>query len=173
MKGRQKAVAEIISAVTGIEPNLLTLFPELDKLLKVVDTDDGKQKLYCHGILVFGWPTDGKPHLSVYSQKTAAVADLARNYNPASVCSASAILEFSLENIVTEEMDEKYIGPLTYKEIQVLKIMGAGLSNREIAEQLEISENTVKGYCATIFSKLGVVSRAAATYKFAREIEPR
>ena len=47
-------------------------------------------------------------------------------------------------------------------ENRVLELLGQGLSNREMAEALVISENTVKRHLKAIFAKLGVNNRAAA-----------
>lgn len=52
--------------------------------------------------------------------------------------------------------------PLTPREIEVLQIMAAGLTNRQIAARLVLSENTVKFHVSSIFSKLGAVNRAEA-----------
>ena len=52
--------------------------------------------------------------------------------------------------------------PLTSREHDVLEQMAAGLSNRQIASVLGISEHTVKFHVSAILSKLGVASRSAA-----------
>jgi DNA-binding NarL/FixJ family response regulator len=52
---------------------------------------------------------------------------------------------------------------LTGRELQVLRLVAAGKSNREIAEELFISEHTVARHVQNIFAKLAVSSRAAAT----------
>ncbi len=52
--------------------------------------------------------------------------------------------------------------PLTERELEVLRLMREGLSNREIADRLVISFETVRWYTKQIYSKLGVNSRAQA-----------
>ena len=54
-------------------------------------------------------------------------------------------------------------GPLTVREEEVLQLVSAGLSNRDIAAELFISEKTVARHISNIFTKLGLTSRAAAT----------
>ena len=54
------------------------------------------------------------------------------------------------------------VEPLTPREQEVLEQMAAGLSNRQIALALDISEHTVKFHGSAILGKLGVSSRAAA-----------
>jgi DNA-binding NarL/FixJ family response regulator len=51
---------------------------------------------------------------------------------------------------------------LTTREVDVLQLVGRGMSNTEIAEHLVISEGTVKTHLTHIFDKLGVRDRAAA-----------
>ena len=55
--------------------------------------------------------------------------------------------------------------PLTKKEAEVLSLMTAGLSNKEIAESLGVTEATIKTHASTIFSKLGVRDRVRAVLK--------
>ncbi len=51
---------------------------------------------------------------------------------------------------------------LTRRELEVLQLMAEGLSNREMAERLFISENTVKTHCGRLFDKLGAGRRTQA-----------
>jgi ATP/maltotriose-dependent transcriptional regulator MalT len=51
---------------------------------------------------------------------------------------------------------------LTVREVEVLSLIADGLSNREVAERLVVSEHTVHRHVANIYAKLGVSSRAAA-----------
>lgn len=52
--------------------------------------------------------------------------------------------------------------PLTSKEIEVLKLADKGLTNKEIAEQLFLSEGTVRNYISVILTKLNVANRVGA-----------
>ena len=52
---------------------------------------------------------------------------------------------------------------LSGREVEVLRLVATGCSNKEIASELFISENTVARHLQNIFAKLGVTSRSAAT----------
>jgi predicted ATPase/DNA-binding CsgD family transcriptional regulator len=56
-----------------------------------------------------------------------------------------------------------YPAGLTAREIEVLRLVAQGLSDAQVAEQLVISPRTVNWHLTSIYSKLGVSSRAAAT----------
>lgn len=60
------------------------------------------------------------------------------------------------------EMDEPWREPLTPREIEVLNQLAGGLSNKAIAQVLNISEHTVKFHISAILSKLEVTSRTEA-----------
>lgn len=62
-------------------------------------------------------------------------------------------------------------GGLTEREAEVLRLVVAGHTNREIAAELYLSEKTVARHLSNIFTKTGVSSRAAATaYAFEQGI---
>jgi predicted ATPase/DNA-binding CsgD family transcriptional regulator len=60
------------------------------------------------------------------------------------------------------EPDAIFVEPLTRREKDVLALLSGNLSNREIAEQLVVSVNTVKWYVRQIIAKLGVQNRRQA-----------
>jgi len=63
---------------------------------------------------------------------------------------------------------EAHLGGLTKREVEVLGLVAAGKSNREIAAELSISTNTVDRHVSNILSKTGAVNRAEAAAYAAR-----
>jgi LuxR family maltose regulon positive regulatory protein len=61
------------------------------------------------------------------------------------------------------------IEPLSQRELEILKLIAQGLSNREIGERLFLALDTVKGHNRRIFDKLQVQSRTEAIAR-AREL---
>lgn len=54
---------------------------------------------------------------------------------------------------------------ITLREMEVLGLVAEGLSNKEIAERLFVSENTVKTHCGRAFGKLGAQRRTQAVQR--------
>lgn len=73
----------------------------------------------------------------------------------------SSLLAFPQPQGETEPLGEA----LTPRELQVLHLLAEGLSNKQIAKRLEISEHTAKFHVAAILSKLGVESRTEAAVR--------
>lgn len=62
----------------------------------------------------------------------------------------------------TNQQDSKEENILTRREIEILKAMAEGLSNKEIGQKLFISSGTVKAHSASIYRKLEVLNRTGA-----------
>jgi DNA-binding NarL/FixJ family response regulator len=78
---------------------------------------------------------------------------------------AAAAGESALAPVIASRLLNRMRAPqvsLSGREIQVLELVAAGRSNIDVAQQLFVSETTVKSHLAHIFSKLNVNSRTAA-----------
>ena len=64
--------------------------------------------------------------------------------------------------MLDRDSDSSKIESLTRRELEVLKMLSYGTYNKEIAEQLNISERTVKNHVSNIFKKIGVTDRTQA-----------
>jgi len=62
---------------------------------------------------------------------------------------------------VANEQKRDVLG-ITRREMEILELVAQGMSNREIADKLFVSENTVKTHCSRAFDKLGARRRTQA-----------
>jgi DNA-binding NarL/FixJ family response regulator len=82
-------------------------------------------------------------------------------YFPASLIDAPAGGE-ELDRRAVEKAERAALGNLTRRELEVVKLLSGGLSNREIAGRLDLAEVTVKLHLHNAFQKMGARSRADA-----------
>ena len=82
------------------------------------------------------------------------VAEFARLTSPASKTTAPS-----------QTHNEPLIEPLSDREREILSLISAGASNREIANTLFLAEGTVKNHVTNILGKLGVRDRTQAALK--------
>jgi len=76
---------------------------------------------------------------------------------------ARLLAEFrSLAEQAPSEPQKVQVGELSERELDVLRLVAQGLSNREIADALGLSEHTIKTHLANILDKLHLRSRAHA-----------
>ena len=71
-------------------------------------------------------------------------------------------LEFELDLSRLPQQDQKLLSQLSEREREVLRLLASGLSNRGIAQNLFLTEGTIKNYVSIIFSKLGMADRTQA-----------
>jgi predicted ATPase/DNA-binding CsgD family transcriptional regulator len=72
------------------------------------------------------------------------------------------------EGADAEDTSPAYPNGLTHREVEVLRLLTTGMSNTQMAEHLVISGRTVNAHLRSIYTKLGVTTRTAAT-RFAYE----
>lgn len=97
-----------------------------------------------------------------YLLKDAAPAELLRAAR-AAASGSSVIAPLVAEKLVNRMRDPQ--PELTQRELEVLRALASGASNKEISAQLFIGATTVKTHLARIYAKLGVTSRTAALVK--------
>ncbi|MCC7366741.1 MAG: response regulator transcription factor [Dehalococcoidia bacterium] len=74
--------------------------------------------------------------------------------------SAAVIEQIRKGNVISEE--DRLAQQLTERELRILDLIADGLTNREIGEELYLSEKTVKHHVSDILSKLGLTRRVEA-----------
>lgn len=74
-----------------------------------------------------------------------------------------AVPDLARVESLSQKAAPKTAGGLTAREVEVLRLVAAGKTNRAIAADLFLSEKTVARHLSNIFTKLGLSSRAAAT----------
>jgi DNA-binding NarL/FixJ family response regulator len=78
-------------------------------------------------------------------------------------------LVHSLRSVSTNAAKVDLIEPLTTRELEVLRLLATGLTNRQMAELLFVAESTVKTHVEHIIGKLGVSDRVQAAVWAARQ----
>lgn len=86
---------------------------------------------------------------------------LARDCQPHDLVAALLILTRQRPGVARSTLTDEP----TRRELEVVTLLARGMSNREIAGQLFISEHTVRNHLGHIFGKLGVSSRTQAVVK--------
>lgn len=95
-----------------------------------------------------------------YLLKDAPHEDLVRAVRAAA--RGETVLASSVGAKLVDQMRRPVKETLSDRELEVLRLVAGGASNRELAERLYISEATVKSHLVHIYTKLGVNDRAAA-----------
>ena len=70
-----------------------------------------------------------------------------------------------MPRLMLEKADGRSDGSISARELEILLLASQGLSNRQIATKLTVSEATIKRHLANTYSKMGVHSRGEAMRK--------
>ena len=82
---------------------------------------------------------------------------------------AKVVAEFNRLSHGTPKAPVELLDPLSEREREVLRYLGRGMSNKEIASALDIAEGTVKNHMTNVLAKLDALDRTQAALK-AREL---
>ena len=118
--------------------------------------------------------------------KAGAVGYLLKDISPPDLAKAIQAVhsgETHLHPEITKKLMNQFVSPksdieitpdeLTPREMEVLQLIAQGLSNKELANKLTISEKTVKTHLSSIFSKLHLSDRTqAAIYALKHNLVP-
>jgi DNA-binding NarL/FixJ family response regulator len=135
----------------------LELSPNVRVIVLDVSEDDESEIVACAeaGVAGYHMRTDSLEDLLVLIRKVAA----GESSCPPRV---SAILLRRLSALASQRQPSARELALTGREIQILRMLELGRSNRDIAAQLAIAVHTVKNHVHSLLTKLGVSTRAEA-----------
>ena len=150
-----EATQKIIAAYPGIKVIVLTSFTEDDKVFSAI--------------------------------KAGAVGYLLKDVSPPDLAKAIQAVhsgETHLHSDITKKLMNQFVNPkseaettledLTPREMEVLQLVAQGLSNKELAKELTISEKTVKTHLSSIYGKLNLSDRTqAAIYALKHDLVPK
>jgi LuxR family maltose regulon positive regulatory protein len=120
--------------------------------------------------LILGQPGN---HMRVFLDEGEPVARLLsrlKGDNQGQQAYIDRLLSASRPPPLISRPSQPLIEPLSERELEVLQLIAAGLSNREIAQKLVVSLPTVKWHSSNIYGKLGVKNRTTAVAK-ARKLD--
>lgn len=133
-----EALRRMLKAVAGTKVVMLTSYSEHDMVVEAIDNG-------AVGFLL----KDTEPQELLNGIRSAAKGD-----TPLSPKAAKELLR---DRIKRRPLDD-----LTQRELDVLTLVGRGMSNKQIAWRLGISEKTVKAHLGSVFDRLGVEDRVQA-----------
>lgn len=178
----QAALNHLLSADPRFE--LVAVVADGEQFLELIDRET-------LDVAVIGWvisPGDGKfildqlrgresaPRIIVYTgAPTSTVAPQVMAHGGAAFVSKSEQPDFLINTVAAvaqgrmifpfldvRTINQNPLGTLTRRELEVLSLLAAGQSNKQIAETQSVSPNTVKFHVRNLFEKLGVHSRSQA-----------
>lgn len=95
-----------------------------------------------------------------YLLKDATLADLAAAIR--SAARGETVLAPAVAARLVDRVRDRGASTLTAREVEVLELVATGMSNKEVAQHLFLSEATVKSHLVHCYTKLGVDNRTAA-----------
>ena len=170
---------EAVEQVGNLNPDVILMdlvMPELDGIqaIQQIRRNHPEAKV----LVLTSFATDDKIFPAI---KAGALGYLLKNSDPAELAKAIRQVnagEYSLHPIIARKLLQELnlspknaptVQPLTEREVEVLRMVAQGKSNRQIADELVISLGTVRAHLSNILGKLHLASRTQATLYALRE----
>jgi DNA-binding NarL/FixJ family response regulator len=159
--------AEAIRLAQALTPDVILMdlrMPGMDGLTAI--TELARKGITARVLVLTTYDTDSyvlpaiEAGATGYLLKDAPRAELLRAVRAAA--QGQAVLSPSVATRLMSRVREPETKPLSRRELEILRLVAAGTTNRDAAAKLLISEATVKTHLLNIYAKLGVSDRAAA-----------
>ncbi len=172
--------AEAMALVTREKPDVAVFDIQMPNMNGLEATREVKKKWPDTGVLVLT-AFDDDPYIFAALQAGANGYLLKTASSDEIVQAVHAIVdgEIALSPAVAKKLVQRAAGnasgadetteSLTERELEVLRLAGKGLGNKQIGAELGISDRTVQGHLANIYSKLHVATRTEAVLHAVRE----
>ncbi|MBE1579302.1 response regulator [Amycolatopsis roodepoortensis] len=158
---------EAVTAAVKLRPDVILMDLRMPRLDGVTAIEELAKRGVASRILVlttYDTDSDVLPAIQAgatgYLLKDAPREELFRAVEAAA--QGKAMLAPSVATRLMGQMRQPAPGPLSQRELEVLRLIAQGSTNREAAKRLFISEATVKTHLLHVYAKLGVNDRAAA-----------
>jgi NarL family two-component system response regulator LiaR len=170
---------EAVAKVTELNPDVILMdlvMPEMDGIQAIQQIKNGNPDAKV--LVLSSFATDDKIFPAI---KAGALGYLLKDSDPAELVAAVRQVnagECSLHPIIARKVLQELslspkepptTQPLTGREVEVLRMVAQGKSNRQIAEELVLSLGTVRAHLSNILGKLHLASRTQATLYALRE----
>jgi DNA-binding NarL/FixJ family response regulator len=158
-----------LQLVEQLHPDVMLLDLEMPELDGVTAIPQVLQASPVTGILIFSaYDTDERVFRAIragargYLLKGAAGAEIARAVRAVSAGESYLEPRIAAKLVAEVSAPHRFAGLLTERQHAVLRLVAAGLSNKQIARSLSITERTVKFHVTSILTKLEADNRAQA-----------
>lgn len=177
--GEAETGAEAVRWVSEYAPDVVLMdlkLPEMDGIeatRRVVEISPRTQVIvltsYHEDEHIFPAIRAGAVSYLLKDVRPAALADAVRKAARGEAVLHSQVARRMMEEVRGERPAESALDRLTERELEVLRLVGEGLGNAEIAARLVISEKTVKSHVSNLLSKLHLSDRTQAAVYAWRE----
>jgi DNA-binding NarL/FixJ family response regulator len=166
--GEVETAAEALDLIQSTEPDVVVVEPDLPEGGPEILAEICRLAPDCAVLVLTGDDDPGRASRTLragargYIRKTCELSDLARaieRVHAGELMVASVEASAVLSELGSETSQEPGLSSLTPREMDILKPIARGRTNSAIAQELSITEHTVKGHLARILSKLELENR--------------